>query len=113
VFGCADSTVKKWVENAGQAKHKKPDHSPSKRKAALAYYASNPVSIAATAKKYGVHPKTMARWIADGSVKKRDVRKFDKKKILQDIKGGLSGASIARKHGCSESYVSALRNGRI
>ena len=112
-FGCAESTVKKWIENAGQTKHKKPDHAFQKRRAAVSFYRSNHVSLSATATKYGVHPKTMARWIAAEKVAKRDIRKFDKNKILADIRAGLAGAEVARKHGCSESYVSALRNGRV
>lgn len=113
VFGCAESTVKKWVEQAGQIKHSKPDHASSKRRAAIKFYRDNNVSMAATAKRYGVHPKTMARWLDAASIPSRDVRKFDKEEILVDIRAGMPGAQVARKHGCSQSYVSALRNGRI
>lgn len=115
VFGCAESTVKKWVERADQEKHPKPDHHPRKKKAALAHYQSNPgASIAGTAKKYGVHAKTLARWLESQGVETR-VRptQFSKEEIIKDLDSGMSGAAIARKHNCSESYVSAIRNGRI
>jgi transposase-like protein len=112
-FGCAESTVKKWVEQAGQPKHRKPNHAAQKKRAAIRWYTDNNVSMAAAAKKYGVHPKTMARWLSEAAVPSRDIRKFDKAKILVDIEAGMPGAQVARKHGCSESYVSALRNGRI
>jgi transposase-like protein len=113
-FGCAESTVKKWVERAGLEKNPKPDHDVRTRNAAVSYYKRHPeASIAATARKYKVHPKTMARWLDRSNVEIRPApMKFSRKEILADIESGMSGAAIARKHGCSESYVSALRNGR-
>jgi transposase-like protein len=69
--------------------------------------------MAEVAKKYGVHPKTMSRWVECAEIEKRDVRKYDKGKILSDIESGMTGSAISRKYGCSESYVSAIRNGRI
>jgi transposase-like protein len=115
VFGCAESTVKKWVEHAEQEKHPKPDHSPQKRRAAIEHYRKNEsASIAGTAKKYGVHPKTMARWLESEGVETRQrPTRFSRKDIEKDIGKGMSGAAIARKYQCSESYVSAIRNGRI
>ena len=115
VFGCAESTVKKWVERSDQAKHPKPDHHPKKRKAAISFYRKNKgSSIAGTAKKYGVHAKTMARWLAsDGITARRRPTQYSRKRILSDIEKGLTGADIARKHECSESYVSAIRNKRV
>jgi transposase-like protein len=115
VFGCAESTVKKWVERADHVKNPKPDHHPRKRKAAVEFYKNNEdASISGTAKKYGVHAKTMARWLkaAKVSVHSRP-RKYSRDAIVKDIEKGLSGAEIARKHECSESYVSALRNNRV
>jgi len=115
VFGCAESTVKKWVESGGLEKHPKPDHSPRKKKAAVNFYRSNPQSsIAATAKKYRVHPKTVSRWLDSEGVEVRSRPSiFSRSKIERDISKGLSGAEIARKYQCSESYVSAIRNGRV
>lgn len=115
VFGCAESTVKKWVERSDQDKHPKPDHHPRKRKAAVAFYRKNKgASIAATASKYGVHAKTMARWLdAEKVVTRRRPTQYSRAKILKDIEAGMTGAEIARKHACSQSYVSAIRNNRI
>jgi transposase-like protein len=113
VFGCADSTIKKWVEQSGIEKHKRPNHTERTKKNVIQYYRKNDVSMAAVAKKYGVHPKTVSRWISEAGVPSRSVRKFSKSKILSDIRSGMPGAAVARKHGCSESYVSAIRNGRI
>jgi len=115
VFGCAESTVKKWVESAGLEKHPKPDHSPRKKSAAVNFYRRNPqASIAATAKKYSIHPKTVSRWLESEGVEIRSRPSvFSRSKIKSDIDKGLSGAEIARKHKCSESYVSAIRNGRV
>jgi len=114
VFGCAESTVKKWVEVSDQDKHPKPDHHPKTRKAAIAFYKKNKSSsIAGTAKKYGVHAKTMARWLeGDGVEIRRRPTQYSREDILVDLEKGLSGADIARKHKCSESYVSAIRNNR-
>lgn len=115
VFGCAESTVKKWVESAGLEKHPKPDHPPQKRRAAIEFYRRNPdSSIAATAKKYSVHPKTMSRWLETSGVKTRSrPTRFSRSAIEKDLRKGLSGAEIARKYDCSESYVSAIRNGKV
>lgn len=115
VFGCAESTVKKWVESAGLEKNPKPDHAPQKKRAAVNFYRSNRgASVAATAKKYRVHPKTVSRWLSSEGVKVRSRPSiFSRKAIEKDIGNGLSGAEIARKYECSESYVSAIRNGRV
>ena len=115
VFGCAESTVKKWVETAGLEKHPKPDHAPQKKRAAVEFYRRNPsASISATAKKYRVHPKTISRWLDTEGVKTRSrPTRFSRSAIKKDLKNGLSGAEIARKYECSESYVSAIRNGRV
>ena len=114
VFGCSESTAKKWIEKAGVKKHPKPNHAVQKRRAAIAFYKKNKsASIAHTAKKYKVHPKTVSRWIESEGIRVRErPRKFSRKQILKDIEQGMSGAAIARKHNCSESYVSAIRNGR-
>ncbi len=115
VFGCAESTVKKWVERSDQKKHPKPDHDPRKRKAAVEFYRKNKASsIAGTAKKYGVHAKTMARWLdSDKVATRRRPTQYSRSKIVKDIETGMTGADIARKHKCSQSYVSAIRNDRI
>ncbi len=115
VFGCAESTVKKWVESAGLEKHPKPDHPPRKKRAAVGFYLRNPrASIAATAKKYNVHPKTVSRWLGAEGVEIRSRPSiFSRAEIEKDIGKGISGADIARKYKCSESYVSAIRNGRV
>lgn len=116
VFGCAESTVKKWVERADQEKNPKPDHHPRKKSAAIKFYKEHKdASITGTAKKYGVHPKTMKRWLeAEKVATNKRATKYSRKDILRDIKRGkLTGAQIARKHNCSQSYVSALRNNRI
>lgn len=115
VFGCAESTVKKWVERSDQKKHPKPDHHPQKKKAAIAFYKKqDSSSIAGTAKKYGIHAKTMARWLASEGIETRKrPTQYSRDKILADLKKGMSGADIARKHKCSESYVSAIRNKRF
>jgi transposase-like protein len=114
VFGCAETTVKKWVENAGQEKNPGPAHDNKVRRNAVNWYKRKNVSIAEVAKRYGVHPKTLSRWLADEGIEgRRRPTKFSRDAIMHDIESGLSGASIARKHKCSQSYVSALRNGKI
>lgn len=62
-IGCFPSTVRKWIKGGEITPHPGPKHSDAKRKAALAYYAKNDVSITAAAKHVGVHRKTLGRWI--------------------------------------------------
>ena len=114
IFDCTESTVRKWVEKEGLKKHPKPDHSKRKRRAAVDFYQRNEVTtVTACARKYRVSTKTMARWLRQEGVEARKPKGiFDRKGILNDLKE-MSGAAVARKHGCSQSYVSALRNGRI
>ncbi len=112
-FGCYESTVRKWVEKAGLKKHPKPDHPKRKRKNAVEHYEGSDITVTGCARKYGVSIKTMARWLRLAGVEaRRPKTTFDRKKIISDLKT-MSGAATARKHGCSESYVSALRNGKI
>ncbi len=112
IFDCTESTVRKWVEKAGLEKHPKPDHSKRKRRNAVHFYQNSDVTVTACARKYKVSTKTMARWLRQEGVEARKPKGiFDRKGILNDLKG-MSGAAVARKHGCSQSYVSALRNGR-
>lgn len=112
-LGCYESTVRKWVEKAGLKKHPKPDHPRQRRKAAVTFYQKSDTTVAACAKKYKVSSKTMARWLRLAGVESRAPKSsFDRKQILQDLQT-MTGAAVAKKHGCSESYVSALRNGKI
>lgn len=115
VFGCAESTVKKWVENAGQEKNPGPAHDDKIRRAAIRMYKGKKTpSISDVAKKYGVHPKTVSRWLdREGIESRRRPTKYSRDEILRDLDSGLSGAAVARKHKCSQSYVSAVRNGKL
>jgi len=114
VFGCAESTVKKWVENAGQEKNPGPAHDDKTRRASVNWYKKKNVSIAEVAKRYNVHPKTLSRWLGEQGIDaRRRPTKFSRDAILLDIESGLSGASVARKHKCSQSYVSAVRHGKL
>ncbi len=84
-----------------------------KREKSIDFYRNNDITVTACAQKYGVSTKTMARWLRKAGIEARKPKSnFDRKSILEDLKT-MSGAAVARKHGCSESYVSAIRNGRI
>lgn len=112
VIGCFPSTVKKWVEKAGQAKHPGPKYPDAKRRKSVEYYKNNKVSIREAAERAGVHPRTMARWIREAKVKVREMEgRVGRAGILADLKAGMSKREIAKKHKCSESWVYRVQRG--
>lgn len=112
VIGCFPSTVKKWVDAAGVPKHDGPAHSEKKKRDAVAYYKKNMVSIKKAADHAGVHPRTMARWLRQEKVKMRkNEGRVGRKGILADLKKGMTKRLIAKKHGCSESWVYRVQRG--
>ena len=110
-IGCFPSTVKKWVDASGQTKNPGPRHSDEKRKAAIAYYKDNVVSIRAAADEAGISPKTMARWLSEATVATRAWSKVGRKGIVEDLLMGMSKKDIAKKYSCSESWVYRVERG--
>jgi len=111
-IGCFPSTVKKWVDSAGVAKHPGPAYSSAKKKAAVDYYKNNTVSIKKAADHAGVHTRTMTRWLEESKVKTRTIEgRVGRKGIIKDLKSGMSKRAIAKKHKCSESWVYRVQRG--
>jgi transposase-like protein len=110
-IGCFPSTVKKWVEAAGQQKHPGPKYPKRKRDAAISHYQNNDVSIVEVAKRFEIHPRTFTRWLREEKVKIREPRsKIDRKGILADISSGMKKKDIAKKYKCSESWVYRIQS---
>ena len=111
IIGCFPSTIKKWVEAAGQTKHPGPQHPKRKRDAAIKYYEKNDVSMVDVAKKFEIHPRTFARWIREEKVEMRAPKaKVNRKDVLADISAGMKRREIAEKHKCSESWVYRIQS---
>ena len=109
VIECFPSTIKKWVEAAGQEKHPSPKYPKRKREMAVGHYADNDVSIAATAKKFDVHPRTLARWLREENVEIKS-KLISRKDVLADISAGMTKREIAEKYACSESWVYKIQS---
>jgi len=112
VIGCYPSTVKDWVDDSPQKPHPGPAHSEKKKKAVIDYYRENKVSIRKAAKEHGISPKTLSRWLDGERIVPRTHGKFSRKEIIEDIKSGMSKVDVARKHGCSESWVYQVWSGK-
>lgn len=82
---------------------------------ACKYYLDNNLPLAESARRIGINRLTLKSWLEERDVFENDfdrLQKFNHKDILTDIDLGMKGVEIAKKHGCSESLVSAIRNGR-
>lgn len=87
---------------------------PFKDEVCKIYLESNK-NITSLAKDIGIDRLTLTKWIEERGIFENDftrLRKFNHSEIIKDIESGMIGVKIAKKHGCSESLVSALRNGR-
>ena len=111
VIGCFPSTIKKWIEAAGQPKHPGPKYPDAERKLALEWYKKNDVSVSVAAKEFQVHPRTLSRWLKDDGVAIRNPHGIDRGAILQDIRSGMKKSDIAKKYNCSESWVYRIQGG--
>jgi len=114
VLECAHTTVKRWIVQQGGQIRPAPGVEKVRKQEILNGYFEDPQNtIAGTARRYGVHEKTLSRWISR-SGQEPHIRKrvFDREGIMEDLDSGLSGADVARKHGCSESFVSAVKTGK-
>lgn len=111
VIGCFPSTIKKWVEAAGQPKHPGPKYPPSKRKLALDWYKKNDASVSVAASRFEIHPRTLSRWLKEEGVKLRTAQGIDRAAVLEDIRSGMKKKDIAKKYNCSESWVYRIQGG--
>ncbi len=112
VIGCFPSTVKKWVEAAGQEKHPGPKHPKRKRDAAISYYKKNGVSVAEAAKRSEIHRVTLARWLREENIEMKVSKgRVSREDVLADISAGMKKKDIAEKHKCSESWVYRIQSG--
>jgi len=115
VIGCAPSTIKKWVEKAGIKKHPGPAYPQSFRKKVMDEYRKREdLSLEKVAKKNGVSPQTLHRWLERARIQTRPCRPrvVDRDGIIEELKKGeLTKKQIAEKFRCSESWVYRVQNG--
>ncbi len=112
IIGCFPSTVKKWVEAAGQQKHPGPKYPKAKRDHILNWYKKNDVTIQEVSSKFKIHPKTLSRWLREDGIAVKNVSKIiDRKSVILDIKSGMKKKDIAKKYKCSESMIYRIQNG--
>ena len=63
----------------------------------------------------GPSQKTIRTWLTDKGIEPNPGRQrtYNRKKILQDLKRGMSRTKVCKKHGCSAKFVSELARGKI
>ena len=115
IIGCVPATIRQWVIAGPDVElHPKPDYSKELRKKVVGYYQSHPqLSMDKIARSHGIHPGTLARWLCDAGITPRPYKPaiIGRVGILKDLKAGMRKRDIARKRGCSESWVYRVQSG--
>jgi transposase-like protein len=114
VIGCYPSTVHRWLKDAKVKTRPGPSYSEKFRKKVIAEYLERTdLSMLKVARKNKVCQQTLHRWLDEAKVTSRSTRPcvYDREAIVADIEAGMKKADIAKKHGCSESWVYRVQAG--
>lgn len=120
--GCCATTVKDWIDAAieegthGIERHKAPGYSKKFKDKVIADYLKRreEESLDKIARRHEISPATLRRWLDKKRIVTRSSRPpvYDRKAIEADIDAKLPKAKIAEKHGCSESWVYRVQQGK-
>lgn len=111
IVGCYPSTIKKWVEKLDLDKNQWPKHDDNIKQKVLDYYRNNESTISDVSYIFSIPKSTIEKWICKAGIYK-EKKKYDRNQIIEDIKT-MSGSDVAKKHGCSESLISLIKNGKL
>lgn len=77
------------------------------------YVRREDLSLERVATKNGIHHRTLWRWLDKAGICSRPSRPrlFDNEQIWKDIRSGMKKEAIAKKHGCSVSWVYRVQSG--
>ena len=114
VIGCSASTIRKWILKKGIEPRAVSGHdSETKANAIKEYEERSDLSMEKVARKHGVAPQTLSRWLSQEGkrIRPHRPRVIDRESILEDLRAGLKKSEIARRNHCSESWVYRVQRG--